>query len=103
MVFSYTVDSPRNDTSKYNGRTSIKNNLVMVWGTWTAGAAANGTIVTGLSVILAHSTRTDTGTITSEHKSKKNVTGGGVAAPGSIGILLCAVDNVGSWVAWGYA
>lgn len=100
MAFSYTVDAKPTTGVRANTET-VFGNLLLRTGTWTAGTDVAGTIVTGLTTIIAHGTNVDTGTVTSEHTSKKNVDGAGAAAAGSIGILVCAGDNVGSWFAFG--
>ena len=99
MAFSYTTDTP---AGVRTGAEGIWGNLTLKTGTWTAGGDTTGTIVTGLSTVIAHGSNVDTGTVTSEHESKKNVTGAGAGQAGSVGILLCATNNVGSWFAIGY-
>jgi hypothetical protein len=99
MAFSYTTDTPDGTRT---GTEGIFAGMILKSGTWTAGGDVVGTIVTGLTKIIAHGTNVDTGTLTSEHTSKKNVVGAGTAANGSIGILVCATNNVGSWFAIGY-
>jgi len=100
MVFSKTVEE--NTTGIRANCSRIAPNLYLVTGTWTAGTDTKGTIETGLSHLIAHGTNVDTGTVTSEHKSQKNVDEDGSAEEGSIGILACAADNVGSWWGIGY-
>ena len=93
MVFSYTKTS--------DNSTLIVGNWYLARGTWTAGGDAAGTVVTGLSNVLLHSVHVDTGTITSQVAEKANVTHVPAAQAGSIGIITCAVDNVGTWEAIG--
>ncbi len=100
MAFAYTVETP---PGKLTGNSKIAGNYEVLAGTWTlSGATVAGEIVTGLSYVYAFQTNVSAGTITSEHTSLKNVDGTGAAAAGSIGILVCAADNVGSWMAIGY-
>jgi hypothetical protein len=99
MAFSYTVTVP---DGTLVGREQIFAGLVLKSGTWDAAGVTLGTIVTGLTKVIAYQTRTDSGTITDEHRSKKNVDGSGTAALGSIGILTTVSGNTGSWMAIGY-
>lgn len=90
MVFSSTTDT----------RTHAMGDLLMVTGDWNADGVATGSIVTGLSEILACGVAGDT---------FGDVTGGGVdgafaivadAAPGTI-VVDCKTSNTGSWWALG--
>lgn len=90
MAFSSTQDS----------RTHVMGDLLMVTGDWNAASVATGTIVTGLSEILACGVTGDT---------FGDVTGGGVdgafvivtdATPGSL-VLDCVASNTGKWWALG--
>jgi len=89
MAFSNTTDT----------RTHVMGDLMMVTGTWNAASVDTGTIVTGLSEILAGNVIGDT----------EDNTGGGVdgafaivadAAPGTL-VLDCVASNTGSWWALG--
>ena len=105
MTFSYTVDTP---AGVRTGTTYLgPGNIQIVSGTWdntAAGANTNGTIVTGLSFVMAYKTTVHNGTVTSEHTSKKNVDGSGTAQLGSIGILVIPGSETqnGNWFAIGY-
>ena len=90
MAFSSTVDS----------RTHVMGDLVMFTGDWNAASANTGSIVTGLTEILACGVMGDT---------YGDVSGGGVdgafaivadAAPGTL-VVDCKTDNTGSWWALG--
>ena len=86
--------------------TTLQSTLVVGWwyianGTWASDTATKGTITTGLSKVLAHSTHITSGTVSAQIKSQSNVTDGEVASNGDIGILLCANDLVGTWQALG--
>ena len=90
MAFSSTQDN----------RTHVMGDLVMVTGDWNAASATSGSIVTGLTDILACGVMGDT---------YGDVTGGGVdgafaivqdAAPGTL-IVDCKSNNTGSWWALG--
>ena len=90
MAFSSTKDS----------RNHVMGDLMMVTGDWNAASVATGSIVTGLSEILACGVAGDT---------FGDVTGGGVdgafaivadAAPGTI-VVDCKTNNTGSWWALG--
>mgnify|MGYP003118281422 CR=1 FL=1 len=90
MAFSSTQDN----------RTHVMGDLVMVTGDWNAASATSGSIVTGLTDILACGVMGDT---------YADVTGGGVdgafaivqdAAPGTL-IVDCVSSNTGSWWALG--
>ncbi len=85
MAFSYTIDT----------RTHAMGDLLMVTGTWNAASVDTGTIVSGLSEILAGDVIGDT----------EDNTGGGVdgafaiittAAPGSV-TIDCVSGNTGKW------
>ena len=94
MAWAYTVDTVIE--SHINGW------LYLASGTFTlTGATVKGTIETGLSKILIHSVHVDTGTVTEQLCNKKNVDEDGVDADGSIGILVAAANNVGTWQAIG--
>ena len=89
MAFRSTTDS----------RTHALGDLLLVTGTWNADSVDTGTIVTGLSNILAADVIGDT----------EDNTGGGVdgafaivttAAPGSI-TIDCVSGNTGRWWALG--
>ncbi|ANS04812.1 hypothetical protein [uncultured Mediterranean phage] len=89
MAFSSTTDT----------RTHVMGDLMMVTGTWNAASVDTGTIVTGLSEILAGNVIGDT----------EDNTGGGVdgafaivttAAPGSL-TIDCVSGNTGKWWALG--
>ena len=89
MAFSSTKDT----------RTHVLGDLLMVTGTWDAASVDTGTIVTGLSKILAADVIGDT----------EDNTGGGVdgafaivttAAPGSL-TIDCVASNTGRWWALG--
>ena len=90
MAFSSTTDT----------RTHVMGDLMMVTGDWNAASVATGTIVTGLSEILACGVIGDT---------FGDVTGGGVdgafaivtdAAPGSL-TIDCVASNTGKCWALG--
>ena len=90
MAFSSTVDS----------RTHVMGDLVMFTGDWNAASVTTGSIVTGLTEILACGVMGDT---------YGDVTGGGVdgafaivadAAPGTL-VVDCKTNNTGSWWALG--
>ena len=90
MAFSSTIDS----------RTHAMGDLLMVNGDWNAASVATGSIVTGLSDILACGVMGDT---------FGDVTGGGVdgafaivadAASGTL-VVDCKTSNTGSWWALG--
>ena len=90
MAFSSTTDN----------RTHVLGDLMMVTGDWNAASVATGTIVTGLTEILACEVMGDT---------FGDITGGGVdgafaivtdAAPGSL-TIDCVSGNTGSWWALG--
>ena len=90
MAFSSTQDS----------RTHVLGDLLMVTGDWDADSVTTGSIVTGLSEILACGVMGDT---------YGDVTGGGVdgafaivadAAPGTL-VVDCKSNNTGSWWALG--
>jgi hypothetical protein len=101
MVASYTVDTVPVAGKKAYSETVI-GPLTLKTGTWTADGDVTCTIVTGLTNVIGFGTNVDTGTVTSEHCSKPNVNGAGAAVAGDIGIVVCAVDNVGTWFALGY-
>jgi len=90
MGFESTIDN----------RTHVLGDLLMVTGDWNADSVATGSIVTGLSNILACGVMGDT---------FADVTGGGVdgafaivadAAPGTL-VVDCKTNNTGSWWALG--
>ena len=90
MAFSSTIDS----------RTHAMGDLLMVTGDWNAASVATGSIVTGLSDILACGVMGDT---------FGDVTGGGVdgafaivadEATGKL-VVACKTCNTGSWWALG--
>ena len=93
MAFSKTIDVALT-SGKFANKQTLKHNLTLLSGTWTAGGDVTGPIVTGLTGIIAWGTAVDTGTITEEHLRSKS--------GGTITIGTCAVDNVGSWWALGY-
>jgi len=99
MAFSYTVETP---PGKLTGNSKLHGNYELLAGTWTAGTATTGEIKTGLSYVYAGGTTVSAGTITAEHTSLKNTDGAAGASAGSIGIVVCAANNVGSWFAIGY-
>jgi hypothetical protein len=76
--------------------------MALVTGTWTGGAAANGTIVTGLTDIIMYGVSCNEAK-NEQPKSKPNRTGADAAAAGSIGItgMADATNNTGSWYAFG--
>lgn len=89
MTFSSTKDN----------RTHVLGDLMMVTGTWNADSVDTGTIVTGLSQILAADVIGDT----------EDNSGGGAngafaivttAAPGSL-TIDCVSGNTGRWWALG--
>ena len=100
MVFAYTVTAP---TGKLAGCEMVAGNLILKRGTWTAGNAANGTIVTGLSYVEAFSVHNHEA-VSEAPTAEANQTGAGAAQNGSIGLTAFAdqVNNVGTWHAWGY-
>lgn len=90
MAFSSTTDS----------RTHVMGDLVMFTGDWDANSVTTGSIVTGLTEILACGVAGDT---------YGDVTSGGTdgafalvadAAPGTL-VLSCVSGNTGSWWALG--
>ena len=89
MAFSYTTDT----------RTHVMGDLHMFTGTWNAASVDTGTIVSGLTEILAGNVIGDT---------EDNTGGGGdgafaiitTAAPGSI-TVDCVSGNTGKWWALG--
>ncbi len=102
MAFSYTVASVPTTTIVAN-KGNFSNNMQIVSGTWTGGADATGTIVTGLTNILLCSC--DCTEVKNESpKFVWNKTGAGAAQAGSIGItaMADATNNTGLWFALGY-
>ena len=101
MVFSYTVDATPT-TGLAANVSMIRPGMEIVTGTWTGGAAATGTIVTGLSDIIIYGVSCNEAK-NEVPKSLPNVTGGAVAAAGSIGItgMADATNNTGIWYAIG--
>ena len=90
MAFSSTVDS----------RTHVMGDLVMFTGDWNAASVTTGSIVTGLTEILACGVMGDT---------YGDVAGAGAdgafaivadAAPGTL-VVDCVSGNTGSWWALG--
>jgi len=101
MAFSCTADTP---SGVRKGTNSIFGHLALSTGTFTAGGDTKGTLsttYTGLSRVIACGINVDTGTVTSEVRSKPNVDMDGTAALGAVGILAMATDNVGTWWAIG--
>lgn len=106
VAFVYTVTAPVT-TGKMKVSQQRGPNIVRYQGTWDAGGVAKGTIdltditVTNVGKAAVHvwacGVEVDAGTITSQHKWKMNVDADGTAAEGKIGILLCAVNNTGTW------
>ena len=87
-------------SSTTDNRTHVMGDLVMFTGDWDAADQATGSIVTGLTEILACGVMGDT---------FGDITGGGVdgafaivadAAPGTL-VVDCKASNTGSWWALG--
>lgn len=94
MAWAYTVDTVIE--SHINGW------LYLASGTFTlTGATVKGGIVTGLSKVLMFSTHITTGVITEQMTDKANVDEDGADEDGTIGLLVVADDNVGTWQAIG--
>jgi hypothetical protein len=102
MAFAYTTDTVSATSVKGYSET-MAGGLTLKTGTWTLTApTTKGTIVTGLTYVLACKVNIMSGTASDEMKVKPRVDGDGVAAEGDIGILLGANNNVGTWMAIGY-
>jgi hypothetical protein len=106
MALLYTVDAP--DTTGRNKNAQMMGpNVMRYTGTWDANGEVTGTIdltdttVTNVGMaakdVLAYGVHVAVGTIASIVATAPNLTGGGGAGPGKIGIITCAVDNTGTW------
>ena len=102
MALLYVVDSALTTGPMANKETLLMNGLTLKTGTFNANGSTSGEIVTGLTKILAHGVQKGVGTITSEIKSKPNSSNVGGAVDGSIGIIACANNSTGVWMALGY-
>ena len=111
MVAAYfTIDNPQTTGRRKNAQ-MIGPNLCRYTGTWvangtdttitidltSAAAPSTGTLGKVAVLIDAYGVHVDAGTVTETLLTKKNVDKTDTAAPGKIGILLCATDNTGTW------
>ncbi len=103
MVFSYTNTGPLTDGTIIDNIENFDGAWRLETGTFIGGAAANGTIVTGLAKVIFFGVTVNE--IQNEApKAEPNKTGAGAAADGSIGItgMADATNNTGIWYAFGY-
>lgn len=99
MAFSYTTAGMTDNGS--DNTSCVRGNVRMVSGTWTAGAAANGTIVTGLSKVLAFGVTCDEAAEAIQAVKNSN-DGTAGTADGSIYIVPTdTTNNTGDWWAIG--
>ena len=99
-TFTHTTTGATDQSSIVRGKAGI------ISGTWDSGNAADGTIVTGGSVVLCHGVTVGSATIPGTEGgtarivlSEKNKTGSGTSANGSIRVHSIDIKNslAGDW------
>ena len=104
--FVYTVDAAMT-TGRMKKCQKFGPNMVRYTGTFAMTGDTSGTIdltdttinnvVKAATKVTAYDILITSGTVTSQLNSKPNAIGAGTAADGKLGILVAAVDIVGTW------